>query len=125
MIISPRPSFRSPVGVPPAGGHPARAGIDVSTTAAEILVDGQVQGVGYRAFVERRASLLGLAGYVMNLADGRVRVYVEGDRAVIETFLAALARGPRLARVDRTEVRWVAPGGRFSGFAVRYPGRED
>ena len=90
--------------------------------AAEIVVEGRVQGVGYRAFVERRASALGLAGYVMNLDDGRVHVHVEGDRAVIETLLRDLAEGPRLAHVSRTDVRWVAPRA-FTGFDVRYAGR--
>ena len=52
-------------------------------TAAEIVVDGRVQGVGYRNFVERKASQLGLMGYVMNLKDGRVRVRVEGGRMVM------------------------------------------
>ena len=89
-------------------------------SGADIVVEGRVQGVGYRAFVERRAARLGLVGYVMNLPDGRVRVLVEGDRAVIETLLTDLAAGPRLARVNRTDVRWLAPTGEFTGFAVRY-----
>ena len=90
--------------------------------AAEVLVYGRVQGVGYRAFVDRRASALGLAGYVMNLDDGRVHVHVEGDRAIIETFLPDLARGPRLAQVTRTDVHWVAPRA-FTGFDVRHAER--
>jgi acylphosphatase len=91
-----------------------------SIAAADILIEGRVQGVGYRAFVERRAAPLGLVGYAMNLADGRVRVHVEGDRAAIERLIVDLARGPRLARVERTDVTWTAPSGRFSDFGVRY-----
>ncbi len=93
--------------------------MSASTAAAEILVAGRVQGVGYRAFVERRAFLLGLVGYVANLPDGRVRVHVEGDRNVIETLLADLRVGPRLARVQRADVQWLSPSGRFSSFGVR------
>ncbi|MBI2206795.1 MAG: acylphosphatase [Candidatus Rokubacteria bacterium] len=88
--------------------------------AADILIEGRVQGVGYRAFVERRAVPRGLVGYTMNLADGGVRVHVEGDRAAIETLLVDLARGPRLAHVERTDVRWIEPTGRFTDFGVRY-----
>ena len=87
-------------------------------SGADILVEGRIQGVGYRAFVERCAARLGLVGYVANLTDGRVRVRVEGDRATIDGLLEDLARGPRLARVDRTDVRWVPPTGMFTGFAV-------
>jgi acylphosphatase len=88
--------------------------------AATILVEGRVQGVGYRAFVERRAASLGLVGYVMNCRDGRVEVHVEGERRVIEALLEHLAEGPRLAQVVRTDVRWSQAEGRFTRFAVRY-----
>lgn len=94
--------------------------MSAGTTAAEIVVEGRVQGVGYRAFVERRAALLGLVGYVMNLPDGRVRVHVEGDRTVIEALITDLGAGPRLARVERTDVRWLPTTGRFSAFGTRY-----
>jgi acylphosphatase len=94
------------------------------SSAADIVVEGRVQGVGYRAWVERQAAPLGLVGYVMNLEDGRVRVWVEGDRSVIEELVRALARGPRLARVIRTDVRWAAPTHRYRTFAVRHRGEE-
>jgi acylphosphatase len=90
--------------------------------AAEIFVEGRVQGVGYRAWAERRAAALGLVGYVMNLDDGRVRVWVEGDRTVIEDFTRALGDGPRLARVTHTEIRWTVPTGRYLSFGVRDAG---
>ncbi|MGH7332984.1 MAG: acylphosphatase, partial [Candidatus Rokuibacteriota bacterium] len=35
--------------------------------AAEIVVEGRVQGVGFRNYVQRKAALLGLNGYVMNM----------------------------------------------------------
>jgi acylphosphatase len=89
-------------------------------TGAEILVEGFVQGVGYRAFVERRAAQHGLCGYVMNLKDGRVRVRVEGIRESIEELARDLEKGPPLARVDEVAVTWRPPTGRFSSFSVRY-----
>jgi acylphosphatase len=91
-----------------------------ASTAADILVEGRVQGVGYRAWVERHALRLGLVGYVMNLDDGRVHVYAEGDQAVIQDLIRALEQGPRLARVTRTDVRWTSPTGGFVSFATRY-----
>ena len=88
--------------------------------AAEILVQGRVQGVGYRAFVQRKAGLLGLAGYVMNLKTGSVRVRVEGGRQSIEEFARDLEKGPPLARIDSVTVTWRPPTGRFSSFGIRY-----
>ena len=80
-------------------------------SAAEILVQGRVQGVGYRAFVQRKAGQLGLAGYVMNLKNGRVRVRVEGSRQSIEELTRDLEKGPPLARVE-SAVRDLAPAHR-------------
>ena len=94
--------------------------MSVARTAAEIIVEGRVQGVGYRDFVRRRAIGLGLGGYVMNLRDGRVRVHAEGARDVIEDLMRQLEKGPPLSRVDRVAVRWLLPGRRFAGFEVRY-----
>jgi len=89
-------------------------------SAAEILVQGRVQGVGYRAFVQRKAGQLGLAGYVMNLRNGSVRVLVEGSRQSIEELLRDLHRGPPWARVEDLAVTWRPPTGRFTSFGVRY-----
>ena len=89
-------------------------------SAAEILVQGRIQGVGYRAFVQRKAGQLGLAGYVMNLGNGSVRVRVEGSREAIEELARELTKGPPLARVESLAVTWRPPTGRFTTFGVRY-----
>ena len=89
-------------------------------TAAEIFVDGIVQGVGYRNFVERKASQLGLAGFVMNLKDGRVRVRVEGTRGHIEELARDLEKGPPLSHVETVAISWRPVTGRFRSFGIRY-----
>jgi RNA polymerase primary sigma factor len=58
--------------------------------AVEILVEGNVQGVGYRAFARRRAQDRGLTGYAVNLHDGRVKVRAEGDRPRIDEYVRDL-----------------------------------
>jgi acylphosphatase len=94
--------------------------LSVGHAAVEILVEGEVQGVGYRDYARRRANMLGLAGYVMNLKDGRVRVHAEGAREVIETFMRQLEKGPPLSHVERVTTRWLPPTRRFASFDVRY-----
>lgn len=88
--------------------------------AAEILVEGDVQGVGYRDFVQRRASRLGLTGYVMNLRDGRVRVRAEGAPESIEELAHGLEKGPPLARVEKISLTWLPPSGRYATFGIRF-----
>jgi acylphosphatase len=89
-------------------------------SAAEIFVDGDVHGVGYRNYAQRKALQLGLRGYVMNLKDGRVRVRVEGPRDTIEGFARDLEKGPPLARVEKVSVTWLPPTGRFASFGIRF-----
>ena len=66
----------------------------------EATVIGRVQGVGFRFFVERMAVLLGLTGWVCNLADGNVKVLAVGTPDKIADFLLTLQEGPNMARVD-------------------------
>ena len=89
-------------------------------SAAEIVIEGHVQGVGYRNYVQRRAQGLGLAGYVMNLKDGRVRARAEGPRGVIEELVRELEKGPPLSRVASVTVRWLPASGRFVAFGILY-----
>lgn len=70
------------------------------------LVSGEVQGVGYRRFVQRHALDLGLAGHAENLSDGRVEVVAEGARADLERLLHWLRRGPSHARVESVDAQW-------------------
>ena len=83
------------------------------------IVQGRVQGVGFRDFTQRRAAELGVTGWVRNQPDGTVEAVAEGDKATLERFLALLWRGPNAARVVRVEYDYHAATGRFSGFSVR------
>lgn len=103
-------------------GGDGRAGRE--RAGAEIVVEGRVQGVGYREFVRTWAERLGVVGYAMNLRDGTVRVVVEGERAAVEALVPELERGPRLSKVTRVSVSWRAPRGEFTGFGIRYPGHD-
>ncbi len=67
------------------------------------ILSGRVQGVGFRWHTYRRASSLGLAGWVRNLPDGRVEVVARGSPEQVAEFATWLARGPGMARVDRVE----------------------
>ena len=62
---------------------------------AEILVNGLVQGVGFRYFVVREAQRLGLTGYVQNLFTGEVLTVVEGEKALVEEMINKLRIGKR------------------------------
>ena len=65
------------------------------------LIQGRVQGVGFRWFVQREAAELGLHGWVRNTEDGDVEVLASGEPADLDELRSSLKRGPRGSRVDR------------------------
>ncbi|HUA93827.1 MAG TPA: acylphosphatase [Terracidiphilus sp.] len=65
------------------------------------LVQGRVQGVGFRWFVHREASELELRGWVRNTEDGDVEVLAAGAETDLDELRGSLRRGPRGSRVDR------------------------
>jgi acylphosphatase len=85
---------------------------------ANILVQGLVQGVFYRASAMERAQGLNIAGTVKNLADGSVELTVEGSRYAVEDFIAWCRNGPPAARVDDVTVRWAPARNEFRTFMV-------
>jgi acylphosphatase len=65
------------------------------------LVQGRVQGVGFRWFVHREASELELRGWVRNTEDGDVEIVAAGTPEDLAELRASVKRGPRGSRVDR------------------------
>jgi acylphosphatase len=82
------------------------------------LVSGRVQGVSYRAFIQRSATQLRLAGWVRNLRDGRVEFTAAGDAAALEELLTLAKRGPPAAAVSGVIESWREPAEDFAGFSI-------
>ena len=88
--------------------------------AVHILVEGLVQGVGYRWFAARRAEALGLTGFVLNRYDGAVELEAHGDRSLLEALLQDLKTGPRSAHVTDMKIEWKSPTpGTYTRFEIR------
>jgi acylphosphatase len=86
--------------------------------AYRFLVQGRVQGVGYRYFALREAEALGVTGFARNLPDGRVEVVGEAGEEALGAFEESLRRGPSFARVEGVQREAASPRG-DSGFHIR------
>ena len=101
----------------------ARTGPDGGPVVVRVAVTGVVQGVGFRPFVWRLASELGLRGSVRNAA-GRVEIDVVGEEVALATLIERLrSQAPPRARVEAvsTEPLTGAAGSAAraaSGFAI-------
>lgn len=70
-----------------------------------VVVFGRVQGVGFRAATFAKAEACGVAGFVRNRSDGGVEAAFEGDAEAVAALVEFCRMGPRLARIERVEVR--------------------
>jgi acylphosphatase len=86
--------------------------------ARRYVVDGLVQGVGFRWFTHRVATRLGIRGSVANLPDGSVEVLADGDADAMSQLERELRTGPSGARVDRLDAS-PHPPIRELGFRIR------
>lgn len=72
----------------------------LSPTSVRWVIEGRVQGVGFRHFATRLASRLGVRGWVRNRDDGTVEVVASAAAEHLQTFRARLREGPRHGRVS-------------------------
>ena len=83
-----------------------------------LTIEGRVQGVGYRVWLERRANAAGLDGWVRNRRDGSVEALVHGSEQAVRALIHACRDGPALAHVTRVDARPAAQPPE-AGFKVR------
>ncbi|PTD94558.1 carbamoyltransferase HypF [archaeon SCG-AAA382B04] len=74
-------------------------------TRAELVVDGIVQGVGFRPFIYRIASRLELNGWVRNLGGAGVQIVLEGPKKEIDVFIEKLKQdNPPLSEIEELSI---------------------
>jgi acylphosphatase len=100
-------------------------------TKATIIVEGWVQGVGYRTFVKQVAVQEGLKGLVRDLSGGKVEIFCEGEPAKITAFLTKInykgekgdplsAYVENLAVYMEGETGYAGPWRDFTDFQIDY-----
>ena len=89
----------------------------MAAVVRHVTISGRVQGVGYRAWVERQAAARGLSGWVRNRRDGAVETVFSGDAQAVEAMIADCRIGPRAAFVLDVRTEDYA-GPPLTGFRV-------
>jgi acylphosphatase len=84
-----------------------------------VRITGLVQGVGFRYFVLRQASTLGVRGWVRNTVDGGVEVIGQGDESTLHRLLSHLRQGPSRAHVRDATIEWLNTDDLFHTFELR------
>jgi len=88
---------------------------------AIIVAKGNVQGVGFRYFIQRNAANLELNGYVKNLFSGNeVLIEVEGNENTILQLYELTKTGPQFSVITECTINWFPFTNEFKIFDVRF-----
>ena len=85
-----------------------------------IIVDGRVQGVGFRFFCTMNARALDLTGWVRNMDNGMVEMEVQGEESSIEKFIRNIKKGNKFIRVDELSQKKIKLLSEERTFTERY-----
>ncbi len=70
-----------------------------------MYIDGTVQDVFFRGFVKENAERHNIKGFVRNLEDGRVEIFIEGNSEDVDKMTELCKKGPKNARIDGIDIR--------------------
>jgi acylphosphatase len=73
--------------------------------AVRLYVTGTVQGIFFRQFVKDNAERYNLFGFIRNLEDGRVEVFVEGDMENVDKIIELCKKGPKHSQIKKVNVK--------------------
>ena len=85
---------------------------------AFIIVQGRVQGVGFRYFVNRAAINYDIKGYVKNLPNGDVEIDAEGEEYKLNLFINECKKGPSYANIVHCHITFPAPA-HYLNFTIK------
>ena len=68
-----------------------------------LFLTGSIQGIFFRQFIKEHADKNKVKGYVRNLEDGRVEVFLEGNQENVDVMIALCKTGPRHANIRNIE----------------------
>jgi len=82
--------------------------------SVRIYIDGTVQGVFFRGFIKENAEKYDVKGFIRNLEDGRIEVFLEGQVNEVNKMIELCKKGPKHSIIKKVEIKPE----RFQGFKV-------
>ena len=73
--------------------------------SVRLYIDGTVQGVFFRIFIKENAERHDIKGFVRNLEDGKIEVFLEGDANNVNKMIELCRKGPKHAQIRNVELK--------------------
>ena len=70
-----------------------------------LYITGAVQGIFFRQFVKENAERCNVRGFVRNLEDGRVEVFIEGNNEDVDKMVDLCQKGPKHSKIDKVDIQ--------------------
>ncbi len=87
-------------------------------TRIHLIIFGDVQGVGFRAWVQRMAQSMQLTGWVKNRKDGTVELVAEGSEESLKKMFKLCRKGPDIAGIENIQSTWQEKPQEFLAFEI-------
>lgn len=71
--------------------------------AIRLFISGSMQGIFYKQFIKQHADQNGVRGFLRFRDDGRVEIFLEGERSAVDAVTAICKRGPKYAQIRSVE----------------------
>jgi len=73
--------------------------------SVRLYIEGTVQGVFFRGFIKENAEKLNVKGFVRNLEDGRIEIFLEGDIESVNKMIELCKQGPKHSQIRNIEIK--------------------
>ncbi|MFA6532928.1 MAG: acylphosphatase [Patescibacteria group bacterium] len=83
-----------------------------------LFINGDVIGVGFRAWTKIQAKIIGVTGWVKNV-DSRVEAQIQGEEDKVNQIIEIIKKGPPVSHVSDVEIFWQEPKEVFDVFEIR------
>ena len=86
----------------------------------EIILEGRVQGVGFRNYALTRAVRNNIKGYVKNSYDGNLEIVCCGEKENLNKFISEIKKGPSFAYISKIKINEYTHSADFKDFRITY-----
>lgn len=83
-----------------------------------LFINGDVIGVGFRAWTKIQAKIIGVTGWVKNI-ESRVEAQIQGEEEKVNQIIGIIKKGPPVSYVSDVEIFWQEPKEIFDGFEIK------
>ena len=73
--------------------------------SVRLYVEGTVQGVFFRSFIKENAERYNIKGFIRNLEDGRIEIFLEGNSDDVNKMIELSKKGPKHSQIKRVAIK--------------------